>query len=89
MKPAANPTIELANVTGDINRLQEEIAKTEFQMDKAISAETGADEVFEIRIKLTALRAALGQRRNYQSFLTSELNEEKQQRKNQNELTRG
>lgn len=89
---SVNPTIELARVTSDIDLVQMQIADEQVRMDNLISGNT--DEAVEeqmaaIRVFITELKASLGALRSEEAFWRQELQEEKNARKNQNDLARG
>ena len=99
---AINPTVELAQVTSKIDSVQQEISVTQDAMNLLISGETIFSEdgseldgeerhalVGELRAYLTSLKGVLGAARSEESFWKQELNDEKQSRKNQNELGKG
>lgn len=89
---STNPTIQLARVTSDINRVQEEISNEQIRMDLLINGASEEDvqaQQAAIRVFITELKATLGALRSEEAFWRQELQEEKTARKNQNELAKG
>jgi hypothetical protein len=90
-----NTTSELAKVETYIQGFQMDIAGLENDMDRIVLAGTtssdGRDLESEaaVRTKIELVKAALGKETSHRSYLVQQLEEDKQARKNQGELTKG
>ncbi len=87
-----NLSMELAQVSSNIELVQSEIAVQENQMDSLMNNRDGLadkDSMAAVQVYIAQLRASLGAFRSQESYLKQELEEEKQSRKMQNELGKG
>ncbi len=84
-----NLTQELAQVSGMIERTQSDIVSLETTMNSLITAEASQQSMAEVQVRIAQLKTSLGALRGHESHLKDELTEEKQSRKNQNELAKG
>jgi hypothetical protein len=87
-----NLSMELAQVSSNIELVQSEIAAQENQMDSLMNNRDGLasqDSMSAVQVYIAQLRASLGAFRSQESYLKQELEEEKQSRKMQNELGKG
>ena len=83
-----NPTLELAKRVSLIDKTQNAVADLQSRMDAAILAESGED-ISALRLEITKTKALLGELRNEEAFWRQEVKENQNDRKNQNELTKG
>lgn len=82
---SVDPTKELAAVTSAIDIRQTEMALLEIALNDAIAGDN-LEQMAVLRTEAAALKAAIGQLRNTQSFWVQEQKEEQQARQKQGEL---
>lgn len=83
-----NPSIQLSSTVSDIDSLQTAISDIERRMDLALLGKSG-ENIDQLRLELSRLKAALGESRNSESFWKQEINETKEARKAQGDIARG
>ncbi len=89
MAGGINLTQELAQVSGMIELTQSDIASLETTMNTLLTTPASQQSMAEVQVRIAQLKTSLGALRGHESHLKDEINEEKQGRKNQNELAKG
>ena len=83
-----NNTQQLAKIRSTLQATTAEIAQTETEVDASYGGEqAGADDITALRTKIAVLRALQGSLRVSEQFWNNEVNEAKQARKDQRNLT--